>query len=396
MTRLRLGYVPLIDAAPLIVARELGFAEEEGLDFELLRLGTWAQSRDMLGAGLIDAAHMLAPMPVAQALGLGPGLPAMDLVMFLSHGGQAIGVSRRIEAALRAEGHDFAFDDARAAGLALRRAVGAGLRVGVPFPFSTQLELTGHWLAASGFGADEIELITVPPPLMADAMARAEIDAYCVGEPWASVAVERGVAAMLLPGTAIWSSPPEKGLVLRRDFIDTRDDLVGPMMRALWRAGRWLDDLEHRGVAAEILLREGYLNLPPDLAERGLSGRLIISAAGEPREVARFTTFSAGGASFPWRSIAALLARNIARRHGLDTGLAQARAMAHFRTDLYRRHLRPAGALLPGASLRLEGALPEDRVVAAERGSMILHRDSFFDGFIFDPEAESVPQLRNP
>lgn len=98
LTPLRLGYVPLIDAAPLIVARELGFAAEEGLEFQLLRLGAWAQARDMLGAGLIEAAHMLVPMPVAQALGLGPALPDLDLVMFLSQGGQAVAVSAALAA----------------------------------------------------------------------------------------------------------------------------------------------------------------------------------------------------------------------------------------------------------------------------------------------------------
>jgi ABC-type nitrate/sulfonate/bicarbonate transport system substrate-binding protein len=72
MTRLRVGYVPLTDAAPLIVAHEIGFAAEEGLTLDLQRLQSWAQARDLLGAGAVDAAHMLVPMPIAQALGLGP------------------------------------------------------------------------------------------------------------------------------------------------------------------------------------------------------------------------------------------------------------------------------------------------------------------------------------
>ena len=118
MIALRLGYLPLVDAAPLIVARELGFAAEEGLQLDLIRLGAWAQGRDMLGAGLIDAAHMLVPMPIGQALGLGPRLPDLDLVMFLSHGGQAVGVSTAIETRLRAAGHGFDFSDAGAAGRA--------------------------------------------------------------------------------------------------------------------------------------------------------------------------------------------------------------------------------------------------------------------------------------
>lgn len=389
MMRLRLGYLPLIDAAPLVVARELGFAAEEGLELELLRLGSWAQSRDMLGAGLVDAAHMLVPMPLGQALGLGPALPAMDLLMLLSQGGQAIAINRTLESRLRAAGHGFDFADAGAAGRALRGVVPRRLRVGVPFPFSTQLELTSLWLAASGFAADAVDLVTVPPPMMAEAMAAAEVDAFCVGEPWASFAVERGIAALLLPGTAIWRAPPEKGLVLLRDFAETRPDETGALMRALWRAGRWLDQPEHRGTAAEILSRGAYLDLPPVLAERGLTGRLMISAGGHMREAPDFIAFHAGAASFPWKSIAALIAGRIARRHGLAEGPAMLTAMAHFRTDLYRQHLRPAGAALPGASARIEGALDRDRVVPAEKGQMILRADGFFDGFTFEPPLPS-------
>ncbi|VDS09815.1 Nitrate transport protein NrtA precursor [Paracoccus haematequi] len=387
MTTLRLGYVPLVDAAPLIVAQELGFAAEEGLRLDLVRLGAWAQARDMLGAGAIDAAHMLVPMPVAQALGLGPSLPTMDLVMFLSHGGQVIVVNRDLEKRLRGMGHDFAFADAVAAGAALHRAATGRLRIGVPFPFSTHAELVRHWLSRCGFGADAFDLVTVPPPLMADALARGEVEAICVGEPWASVAVDRGLAALLLPGTAIWAAPPEKGLVLRRDLAETRPNQTGALMRAIWRAGRWLDDADHRGTAAEIIARPGYLDLPPELVERGLTGRMTISAGGELRGSGDLVTFHRGGASFPWKSLAALFAQRIALAHGLDPRSAMDRAMAHFRTDLYRQHLRPAGAPLPGASQRLEGMLAADRTVAAERGSMILRADGFFDGFTFDPMA---------
>ncbi|QRZ15453.1 ABC transporter substrate-binding protein [Paracoccus methylovorus] len=388
LTPLRLGYVPLIDAAPLIVAQEMGFAAEEGLEFQLLRLGAWAQARDMLGAGLIEAAHMLVPMPVAQALGLGPALPDLDLVMFLSQGGQAVAVSAVLAERLRDQGHDFDFRDARKAGRALHRAAPDRLRVGVPFHFSTQLELVRHWLGACGF-SQAPEVVTVPPPLMAQSMAAGEVDAFCVGEPWASGAVDRGLASLLLPGTAIWASPPEKGLVLRRDYTAAQPQMTGALMRAVWRAGRWLDETENRDTAAEILSRREYLDLPPELAERGLTGRLQVTPSGEIRHVPDFIVFHAGAANFPWKSLAALFAQRIAQRHGLAPVPAMQKAMKHFRTDLYREHLREAGAALPGASARLEGALAQDCEVAAEKGQMILRADAFFDGTIFDPPFSS-------
>lgn len=384
LDRLRLGYVPLTDAAPVIMAHELGFAGEEGLGLELQSISAWAQSRDLLGAGVIDAAHMLAPLPIAQAVGLGPALPAMDLVMFLSQGGEAIAISTDLAARMRAAGHGFDFADARRAGDILREVAGPSLRVGVPFRFSTQSELVFHWLDASGF-AGAVEVVTVPPPMMAEAMAAGEIDACCVGEPWASFTVEREVGALLLPGTAIWAAPPEKGLVLRRAFTEDQAELTGRLMRALWRAGQWLDEPDNRGTAAEILSRREYLNLPSELTERGLAGRLMVTPAGEMRDCPDFITFNRGAATFPWKSLAALFADRIIRRHGLDPEPAMRAAMGCYRTDLYRQHLRPAGAPLPGASMRVEGMIDSPRRVAAERGQMILGADAFFDGRIYEP-----------
>lgn len=380
----RLGYLPLIDAAPLIVARELGFGAEEGLDFDLARLQSWAQSRDLLGTGVIEAAHMLVPMPVAQRLGLGPAYPDFDLVMFLSQGGQAVAVSAALVTALRAAGHGFGFDDPVAARAALERVAPGALRVGVPFPFSTQAELVRRWLQSSPL-TGRLTIRTVPPPLMAAALASGEVDAFCVGEPWASHAVETAAGALLLAGRSIWAAPPEKGLVLTRAYAEGNPDLTGRLMRAVWRACRWLDRPENRSTAAEIVARPEYLNLTPELCERGLLGRLHISAEGEVRQFPEFIRFHNGAANFPWRSLAALLARGIAQTQGLDPAWATEVASDCFRTDLYRLHLRAAGADMPGASARVEGAMTHPTAVASEKGQMILGPDAFFDGATFDP-----------
>ncbi|MFN3280314.1 MAG: ABC transporter substrate-binding protein, partial [Tabrizicola sp.] len=230
-----------------------------------------------------------------------------------------------------------------------------------------------------------LSIHTVPPPLMADALATGEVDAFCVGEPWASYAVERGVGALVLAGRSIWASPPEKGLVLTRDFAEGRPEETGRLMRAIWRACRWLDVPENRTTAAEILSRPEYLNLPPELSERGLMDRLHVSAQGEVRQYPGFIRFHTGAANFPWRSLAALFARRIAGLHGLDEAAAMDAAMACFRTDLYRQHLRSAGSDLPGASARIEGAMAHPTAVASEKGQMILGSDAFFDGETFEP-----------
>ncbi|PZO63512.1 MAG: nitrate transporter [Paracoccus denitrificans] len=381
----RLGYVPLTDAAPLIIAKELGFGIEEGLNLSLMRMTTWAQARDLLGAGVVDAAQMLVPMPVAQAIGLGPPMPTLDLLMFLSLGGEAVVVSADLADRMVTTQTGIDFFDPKGVGYALRMTAGPTLRVAVPFPFSTQAELMWLLLTASGFDPENIRIVTVPPPRMADALAAGEVDAFCVGEPWASFAVDRGIGTMVLPGTAIWAAPTEKGLVVRRDFTVAHPDKTGRLMRAVWRACQWLELPENRGVAADILCRPEYLDLPSELADRGLSGRLFTTSNGGSVHCNNFISFGADGGNFPWQSIAALFAHRLAKRHNLDVAGAMRAATTCFRTDLYRTHLRPAGAPLPGASAKVEGVIRQPLLVAAERGHMTLRPDAFFDGSTFDP-----------
>lgn len=382
---MRLAYVPLVDAAPLIVAHEIGFAAEEGLNLELQRAQSWAQVRDLLGAGAVDAAHMLVPMPVAQALALGPDFPPFDVLMFLSQGGQAITISPRLAARMQQLGHAFGFDDPVAAGAALLTATGGTLRFGVPFPFSTHALMVRHWLAACGFG-EGVSVHTVPPPMMSDALGAGEVDAFCVGEPWNSVAVEAGAGVLLLPGNTIWAAAPEKALVMCQDRAERDPGATGALMRALWRAARWLDLPENRGTAAELLAREAHLDLPPAMTEHALLGRFVVGPSGGMREAPQFVRFHKGAANFPWKSVAAIFADQIARQHGLVAASVIPKAMARFRTDLYRQHLRSAGADLPGASSKVEGAMRHATAVASEKGQMILPADAFFDGWQFDPD----------
>ena len=381
---LRAGFVPLVDAAPLIVAAELGFADEEGVTLDLMRAPSWSLLRDALAAGLVDAAHMLAPVPVAAALGLGGAVPPLDAVSVLSANGTVVGVSRALAGSLRAAGHRFDLGDAAEARQALAVA-GPDLRVGVPFPFSMHAELLHRWLADAA--AVRLETRTVPPPLMAEAMAAGEIDAFCVGEPWGSVAVEGGVGVLLLSGAAIWAFAPEKLLAVRRDWLGGHEDLAGRLVRSVWRAGRWLADPANHMIAAEILARPGHLDVAAELVERAFAGRLAIDAAGEERRVPRFVEFHHGAAQFPWRSQAAWIGSRLAARFGLAPGPAARAATAVFRSDLHRRFLEGTGADLPGASSKIEGSLDVPTPAASRRGRLVLMPDRFFDRRIFDPEA---------
>jgi len=384
--RIEIGFLPLIDAAPLVIAREIGFAAEEGLEIALSREPSWSALRDKLAMGLIHAAQMLSPVPVAMALGLGGLATSLDALMVLSVNGNVIGVSRGLAARMRRRGVPNDFMAAGTIGRALIAAADGPLVVGVPFPFSMHVELLRYWLEGlDESGADRLVVRTVPPPRMADAMAAGEIDAFCVGEPWGSIAVERGVADLILPGCAIWRFAPEKVLAVRSGFSEAEPGLTARLMRAVWRAARWLGDPAHHMTASEILARTPYLDLAAEIVERPMEGRLVVSPDGEVGTAPRMIEFYEGAATFPWRSQAVWIAARLAARHGIDPAGAAAAARGVFRSDVFREVLGPVGADLPGASEKLEGALDMATPVASSTGRLYLGPDCFFDGRVFDP-----------
>lgn len=383
---LPVAYVPLVDAAPLIVAHEMGLARAEGVELDLIAAPSWSSVRDMLAFGRVDAAQLLSPVPVAMALGLGGVTQPLSAVSVLSVNGDVIGVSRALETRLRDSGYEFDFRDPFKAAAALASVADGPLVFGVPFPFSLHVELLHCWLEATELSKIGVEVRTIPPPLMAQALAEGDVDAFCVGEPWGSVAVESQAGALLLPGQAIWAFAPEKVLAVRTDWADTEPHLLGKLMRAVWRAGRWLGQPGSHTAAAEILARDTYLNLPSELIDRALSGRFTITGHAEQREVPGFVEFHDGAANFPWRSQAKWIAHRLAHRYNLDPHLALAQAGSVFRSDIYRNQLAGLGADLPGASEKLEGAIRETTPVASHNGQLSLKRDAFLDGRIFDPQ----------
>jgi len=378
------AYMPLVDAAPLIIAQELGFAQAEEISLDLVPAPSWSSLRDMLGFGRVDAAHMLSSVPVAMRMGLGGMGAALSAVSVLSINGNVIGAGRPLEEKLRASGFGFDFADARAAASAIKKVHTGKLVFGVPFPFSMHVELLRYWAERTEISLENIETRVVPPPLMAEALEAGDIDAFCVGEPWGSVAVDRGVGALLLPGQAIWQGAPEKVLATRSSWAETEPDLLGRLLRAVWHAGRWLSKPESRITAAQILARECYLDLPPELIDRALSGRMILSGHGEQRQCDSFLRFHGAATSFPWRSQAKWIAHRLNLTHESEVDAATAAQV--FRADLYRQHMVDLDPDMPGASEKLEGAILHPTAVGTSRGRLNLLPDRFFDDAVFDPD----------
>lgn len=387
----RIGFLPLVDAALPILARELGLAEEQGIALDLVRDMSWATVRDRLIYGQSDAAHLLAPLAIATSLGL--DRPAFDLSVpfVLGLNGNAITLSPPLAAMVSPETRleNSAVSGERLAALIRQRAAdGAQLRLGVVHRYSSHNYMLQYWLRASGVDVDrDVDIVTIAPPFAADALALGEIDGICVGEPWNSVAVERGVGVIVNVTSHIWLRGVEKVLAVPTDRAAAEPQRMHRLIRALHAAGAAFVDPDRLGRNAEILARAEYLDGSRDLIERAIADRIKLAAGQEPVHVPDFMFQHREAANFPWVSQAAwLFAQMVRAGHVEKSADSYAAAQRVFRPDIYRAAFAGTAVPLPGASAKLEGSIAETTAVGTTQGRLLLGPDRFFDGRAFDPD----------
>lgn len=341
---LRIGFIPLVDAAALIVAVDKGFAAAEGLDVTLVREVSWSNVRDKLNIGLFDAAHLLAPVAIASSLGLGHVKVPIAAPFNLGINGNAITVSPALHAALMAEieGGD-RFDPmvtakALARVVAKRKRAGAEpLTFGMTFPFSTHNYQLRFWMAAAGVDPDEdVRLVVLPPPYMVDSLASGHVDAFCVGAPWNSVAVDLGIGHILHFVSDILVRAAEKVLAVRQIWADKNPDTVAALVRAAVKAAEFIEQPENRVEVARILAQPERIGVEADVIQRTLGGLLKISPDGATRESGRYLLVGREEAGCPDPVQAAWLYAQMVR-WGQTALSAEAlkTAMGVFRPDLY-------------------------------------------------------------
>lgn len=390
-TRLRIGFLPLVDAALPILAREFGYAEEEGLSLDLVRDMSWATVCDRLLYGHSDAAHLIAPLSIATTLGLGrPAMP-LSVPFVLGLNGNAVTLRPDLAAQVTTLGSP---GNAREIGLSLAKVAlaardsGKRLRLGVVHRFSSHNYMLRYWLMGSGLDPNEdVEIVTVAPPFAADALAGGEVDGICVGEPWNSVAVDRGVGAIVVVTSQIWLRGVEKVLAMQTARMEAEPEIVHSLIRALYRAGQAFVDPARLGTIAGILARPDYLDGSAALISHAISDRILFARGHEPVHLPDFMFQHREAANFPWTSQAAwLYAQMCLAGHATPDAGDYGRAQRVFRPDVYRAALARIGAPLPGASAKLEGSIADPLGVGTTQGRLILGPDRFFDGRSFDPE----------
>lgn len=295
---LRVGFMPLVDCALVVLAKDEGFAEAEGLNLELVREVSWSNLRDKLNVRLFDAAHMLGPAAIAATLGIGGVKAPMAAPLALNRDGAAITLSlRRFEELSRlAEGElsdTTASARALAAMVARRRASGLPpLTFAAVFGFSTHTYLLGEWLEKAGLRlGEDIRFEVVPPPQTVEALASGRIDGFCAGAPWNSAAVAAGVGAMVHASVDLRRNCHDKVLAWRADDVQKRPAAVSKLGAAILKASAWACRPENVSRMAHHLSAPDRLALPAELIERILQGELIQGADRPTRRIEHFIRF---------------------------------------------------------------------------------------------------------
>jgi ABC-type nitrate/sulfonate/bicarbonate transport system substrate-binding protein len=340
---LRIGFIPLADAAALIVAVDRGFAAAEGLDVELIREVSWANIRDKLNIGIFDAAHLIAPIAIASSLGLGHIKVPIVAPFCLGVNGNAITVSPPLHAAIAAAADGDIADpmvSARALArvVAQRKARGEEpLTFGMTFPFSTHNYHLRFWMAAGGVDPDEdVRLVVLPPPYMVESLANKHVDGFCVGAPWNSVAVDLGIGFILHFVSEILARAAEKVLGVRSAWAEENPDVLERLVRAHRRAAAFIEDVANRDEVAALLAAPNRIGVAPDVVRRTLDGRLKVAPDGTMRTSERYMLVGRARAARPDPTQAAWLYAQMVRwgQAPLSPELLAA-AEAVFRPDLY-------------------------------------------------------------
>ncbi len=354
--RLRIGFIPLCDATALIVAVDKGFATAEGLNVDLVREVSWSNVRDKLNIGLFDAAHLIAPVAIASSLGLGHVKVPIIAAFGLGVNGNAITVSPELYAALAAAA-DGNVTDPMVSARALARVVANRkaraqdpLTFGMTFPFSTHNYHLRFWMAAGGVDPDEdVRMIVLPPPYMVESLSNKHVDAFCVGAPWNSVAVDLGVGYILHLVSELLLRAVEKVLAVRASWAAEHPDKLRRLIRALGHAAAFVEDPANRDEVASLLAAPNRIGASAEVIRRTLDGRLKVTPDGTMRSSDRYLLFGRKSAGRPDPIQAAWLYAQMVRwGQAPYSSEMLATAKSVFRSDLY-------DGALPGEGLDMAG-----------------------------------------
>jgi nitrate/nitrite transport system substrate-binding protein len=378
VTGAKLGFIALTDAAPLIVAKEMGLFEKHGMpDVEVGKQASWGATRDNLvlggAANGIDGAHILTPMPYLMQTGkvTQNNVPVpMSILARLNLDSQAISVAK--EYAETGAGLDAS---KLKAAFGAKKAGGGDVKVAVTFPGGTHDLWMRYWLAAGGIDPDkDVSVIVVPPPQMVANMKVGNMDAFCVGEPWNEQLVNQGVGFTACSTGEIWKRHPEKAFSMRSGWIEKNPNAAKAILMAIMEAQQWCDNMENKEEMAKLVGKRQWFNVPPKDILGRLKGDINYGNGRVDTGTDLYMKFWEDHASYPFKSHDLwFLTENIRwGKFAPDTDIKALVDQVN-REDIWR------------AAAKDLGVAAADIPASSSRG-----KETFFDGKVFDPENPSA------
>lgn len=374
VTGVKLGYIALTDAAPLIIAKEKGLFAKYGLpDVEVAKQASWGATRDNLvlggAANGIDGAHILTPMPYLISTGkvTQNNVPVpMSILARLNLDSQGISVAKDYA------GTGVGLDASKLKeAFAAKKAGGGEVKVAMTFPGGTHDLWIRYWLAAGGVDPDkDVSTIVVPPPQMVANMKVGNMDAFCVGEPWNEQLVNQGIGFTACTTGELWKGHPEKALALRSDWIEANPNATKALLMAVMEAQQWAESMDNKEEMAAILGKRQWFNVPPKDVLGRLKGTINYGNGRLVENTGLEMKFWKEHASYPFKSHDAwFLTENV--RWGKLSADTDIKALVDKvnREDIWR------------AAAKDLGVAAADIPASASRGP-----ETFFDGKVFDPE----------
>ncbi|MEM7576308.1 MAG: CmpA/NrtA family ABC transporter substrate-binding protein [Planctomycetota bacterium] len=400
---LKFGFIKLTDCAPIVIAKEKGFFDDEGLSVEVIAQPNWKTLLDNVISGELDGAHMLSGQPIAATIGF--GTKAHIITAFtMDLNGNGITVSNSIWEQMQE--NEPALDTPTPAHpitaeslvpiVEERIADGEKLQMGMVFPVSTHNYEIRYWLAAAGIHPGmytetdiggrtdaQVELSVTPPPMMPATLEAGNIQGYCVGEPWNQAAVAKGIGVPVTTNYDIWKNNPEKVFGVTQEWADENPETMLAVTKALIRAGRWLDatdedgNLVNRVEAARILSRPDYVGADFDVIKNSMTGTFIFQRT-DVREMPDFNVFYKYFCTYPWYSDGVWFLTQM-RRWGQITEPKSAEWYAEMAAEVYKPEIYLAAARM----LVDEGYILEEEIPWDTDGYKPA-TDEFIDGKTYD------------
>lgn len=402
--QLKFGFIKLTDCAPIVIAKEKGFFEEEGLQVDVEAQPNWKTLLDRVINGELDGAHMLSGQPIAATIGF--GTKAHIITAFtMDLNGNGITVSNGIWEQMQQNeprladpqpSHPITADSLRPI-VDERKASGELLKMGMVFPVSTHNYEIRYWLAAAGIHPGmytetdkvgetnaEVLLSVTPPPMMPTVLEAGNIQGYCVGEPWNQQAVAKGIGVPVTTNYDVWKNNPEKVFGVTKKWNDDNPNTHLAVVKALIRAGKWLDatdesgNLVNREEACRILAQPNYVGADYDVIKNSMTGFFFFQKT-DKRPMPDFNVFFKYHCTYPWYSDGVWFLTQM-RRWGQITEAKPAdwyheTVKTIYRPDVYRK---AAGMLIADGHLE-DGDLP-----ASDSDGYKPATSDFIDGVEFD------------